>query len=571
MKKQTHYYTYPLALYLFTLCWLPLQAQALKPDLPKVTSEITAATVYRNNAKITRKATVNLAEGTSEIVLSNLSSDVDVNSLQVNMNNNVILLSATYQINYLEPQIDQEESKSLNDSISAIDYELRWIDNQKEVFQEAEELIDENREIYSDEYDVQVAELRKLSDLYQEKVLAIRKKLLDLDKKRTELQKKRNLWYLQFQQVSGGGERKSTGEIVLQLSTEKATTTDIEFSYVVSQAGWTPLYDLRSDGLDQPIALTYKANVYQNTGYDWKDIALAISTGNPNRDNSRPILYPSYVNFYTPSSRSSAIEKEEETKYNSMSMMRGGSEPIVYSDDGVQMMSGANMRNDVQPILEEEVTDEEMDILLSVDANQLNVEFVIETPYRIPSDGKKHLVNIKTDEVATTYTYHTVPKLQKAAFLLAQITNWGELNLLKGKANLFFEGAYIGQADINPQTIADTLLLSLGRDDNFAIKRTILKDLNTKKVFGKNQMETKAYEIIVRNNKTTAVNIEVLDQIPLSKNGEIDVKLIEAKGAAYTEDYGKVFWKFPLKAGATKRLKLIYQIKYPKNKVIVDN
>jgi len=112
-----------------------------------------------------------------------------------------------------------------------------------------------------------------------------------------------------------------------------------------------------------------------------------------------------------------------------------------------------------------------MNQYVSVDNAGINTSFDIDLPYTIPSDGQQHLVAVKKFGLPATYSYYAVPKLDKDAFLQAHITNWEELNLLPGQTNIFYEGTYVGQGNIDVRNVKDTMDISLGRDKKIVVKR----------------------------------------------------------------------------------------------------
>jgi uncharacterized protein (TIGR02231 family) len=167
-----------------------------------------------------------------------------------------------------------------------------------------------------------------------------------------------------------------------------------------------------------------------------------------------------------------------------------------------------------------------------------------------------------------------VPKLDPSVFLIAKVTDYGQYNLIPAYASIFFEDTYIGQSFIDPKTVADTLALSLGRDENISIKRAKPIDIKSeKKIIGNTKKEVITYEITIKNNKRVAVLIEIFDQIPISrqKDIEIDVDKNELSGADYNKDFGKLSWRVKLEPNSSKRLRFGYSIKYPKDKVITVN
>ena len=142
----------------------------------------------------------------------------------------------------------------------------------------------------------------------------------------------------------------------------------------------------------------------------------------------------------------------------------------------------------------------------------------IDLPYTIANDGKYNAVEIKEVNTPATYQYYVTPKLDRDAFLTAQVTNWEQYNLLSGEANLFFEGTYLGKTYLNTQNTNDTLNVSLGRDKNVVVTRTKLNDYTKKGFLSNKRTDSRGYEIAVRNKKPQAINIIVEDQLPLSVN-----------------------------------------------------
>jgi uncharacterized protein (TIGR02231 family) len=201
--------------------------------------------------------------------------------------------------------------------------------------------------------------------------------------------------------------------------------------------------------------------------------------------------------------------------------------------------------------------------------SQLNTNYEIDLPYEIPSDGIPYSVTIKEEKISAQYQHTAIPKLDHDAFLLARISRWDSLNLLPGQANVIMDNIYLGKTYLNPNTTDDTLDLSLGRDKRLSINRTIVKEVKTPKKSEK-KTETYTVEITLKNNKKQAVDIHLKDQHPVSKVNEIEVELTEAGGAEIPADNGIMNWRITLNPGESKKIKFIYEIKYPKDKVIQE-
>jgi uncharacterized protein (TIGR02231 family) len=205
---------------------------------------------------------------------------------------------------------------------------------------------------------------------------------------------------------------------------------------------------------------------------------------------------------------------------------------------------------------------------VSVSDNTLNVTFDIDILYDIHTNGKEQTAVLKTYQVPATYKHYAIPKLDKDAYILAEVKDWEKLNLLPGEANVILEGTYTGKTYIDPNTSQDTLNLTLGKDKRVAIKRDKLVDYSSVRFLGSNKLQKFTYEITVKNNKKDAINLDLKDQFPLTTTKEIEVELIDANGAMSNNDTGVLNWLVTIPAGESKKFKFTYSIKYPKDKVV---
>jgi len=196
--------------------------------------------------------------------------------------------------------------------------------------------------------------------------------------------------------------------------------------------------------------------------------------------------------------------------------------------------------------------------------NISNLEYVIESPYSILSDGKDYAIRIKETKMPVDYHYLAVPKMDADPFLMCNLINWQNLNLLDAKYNIFFKGTFVGESILNTNEASDTLKISLGRDKNLYISRTGIKEINDKKVNGDNIKETIGWNITVKNTKPYPIHITVEDQYPITERKSIDIKLNEAIDAKVETQTGKLSWDLVLQANEKKELKFNYSVKYPK-------
>jgi len=201
--------------------------------------------------------------------------------------------------------------------------------------------------------------------------------------------------------------------------------------------------------------------------------------------------------------------------------------------------------------------------------NQTTVDFEINTPYTIKSDNKNYTVDMEFYDLPAFYQYYCVPKIDKDAFLIAKIVDWEKYNLLEGEANVFFEDTYVGKTIMDVRYASDTLEISLGRDKKVSVNREKIKDFTNKQFIGNKKEETRVWETSVKNNKTQAINMIILDQVPVSTNEEIEVNVQDISGAKQNSETGEIKWEFELTPNDKKEFVLKYSVKYPKYRNLI--
>ncbi|MFZ4058074.1 MAG: DUF4139 domain-containing protein, partial [Ferruginibacter sp.] len=239
-------------------------------------------------------------------------------------------------------------------------------------------------------------------------------------------------------------------------------------------------------------------------------------------------------------------------------------EVVVTADNGYAKKS-RNLASATQNVTVDPST---LQAYTTLNQSQLNTNFEIDLPYDINSDGTAHSVTIRDQKVNASLKNYAVPKMDKDAYLLAGLTDWQELELLPGTANIILDNTYLGKSYIDPNSTADTLNISMGKDKRIALKRELMKNFTSSKNNGSNTIQTFTYEITVKNNKSSEVDITLKDQYPLSNIKEIEIKLLSSEEASVNEELGILNWQIKLKPGESKKVRFSYSVKYPKDKKI---
>lgn len=506
-----------------------------------VESRITHVTVFLNKAQVTREVKARIAEGTTNLIISGLTAQLDPNSIQVSGKGNFILTGITHRLNYLNDLTTPARLRTLNDSLQVLQDKILFENAQKQILDKEEQMLISNQKIGGANQNLPVDELKNMADFFRSRLYEIAMARLKHDERIKSFNEK--LSKIQ-QQIRTQNELSSrnTSEIVVNLSAKAAADADLTVNYIVGNASWHPLYDVRAINTKGPLALFYKANVFQSTGENWNNVRLKLSTANPSLGGVKPDLRTWHLDFY---------QREQYQKYRKPAGRQAGEAPSQALAEVV--------------VAEESTTTADY---VNVMQTALNTEFDISIPYTVSSTSKATTVDIGRYELKSNFRYAAAPKLDPDAFLMAGTTGWADYNLLPGEANVFFEGTFVGKTFIDPQSVKDTLYFSLGRDRRIVVKREKVKDFNAHAIIGLNQKESHGFEINLRNNQSEAITITVEDQIPVSMNSQIEVSLVDGGGAKFTPANGKLVWEITLKPNERKRLAYQFEVKYPRDKVI---
>ena len=555
MKK-----SFILTCLLFASTWL----RATEKETIKAT--LTEVTVYAQGAQMHHKANYSVNAGVTEIIIEGISAFIDAKSIQVKGTGDLVLLDTKFSFYYPQPTNALNQGTSLKikrdiqlleDSLRLMDFDIRDIQDEINVLNASKSIIASNGMVRSiGKVNDSINLLKQTIEYYTLKMNELNKKIIVLEKKRQEkafrkIAMETRLTDLKNYQNNNGEieiNKSPIPRITITVSAKTPVTGKLNFSYVVSNAGWTPIYDLRSDASTGKIELTYKAEVFQSSGLDWDNIKLNISTNNPYVNKTKPTLNPWYIdyNIYKSENRKGKMDKLQEVQITSQALFNRG---YAYSED-----------------MDDEKNIMGADQFTTVVHRLISAEFKIDLPYSIKSNNEKHMVLIKSTNLDTKFKYYTVPKLDASVYLVAQMTKLDELQLVPGQANIFFDGSYIGETYIDPTTMDDTLNLSLGKDPSIVVKRTLLKKELKDRIIGDKRERTFAYSIEISNQKSSSIEIVIQDQLPITQNADINIESDNFAKGRFDERTGLLEWSFILKAKENKVIDYNFRVKHAKDK-----
>jgi hypothetical protein len=279
-------------------CALTFNLFGQSPQELEIKSEISEVTVYLNGAQVTRSRPVDLPVGRTSIKFINLSPFIDSKSISVNAKGEFTVLSVNFQQNYLTQQTRSKEYDELLKTKLEIEKKVNIESAYLGVLNEELVFLKANSSIGGANTGTNLTSLKEADAYFIDKITAIKLKQIDrqnnIDQLSKDLEKTEN-------QLASLANKKEfpTGEVIVNVDSKVSTKGTFEIKYIVSNAGWTPSYDIRVENIDLPADLTYKANVHQYTNEDWKNIKLKLSSADPNVSNTYRELQTYLLNYNT--------------------------------------------------------------------------------------------------------------------------------------------------------------------------------------------------------------------------------------------------------------------------------
>ncbi len=282
-----------MRIFLLLLLGMPTLGVAQENTL-SVPSTIQRVTIFLKGAEIQRAATIALPVGKSKIAFTGLSAQLNPQTIQLS-GEGFTILSLSHKINYLDEKEKSETLGKLEVELQRFERQQQTLETERKIFQQEKEVLLANKSI-GGTVGVSAETLRAAMDYFSTKLRSLETALLknaqDLNAIKEDIVKIEG----EIKEITSSQHEK-TMQVEAVVQTETASQSEVQLQYIVSDAGWIPTYDIRVESISEPIRVTYKANVYQNTGIDWEAVRLTISSGNPQQSGTSPTLRPTYLDF----------------------------------------------------------------------------------------------------------------------------------------------------------------------------------------------------------------------------------------------------------------------------------
>lgn len=519
-----------------------------------LSSSIGAVTVYQDRAVVTRSASSELAAGEHELVLENLPASLQENSLQVSA-------KSTGQASLLDVKVrdafradaTNERVRTLQEQVRKLEGQLAGLDDEAAVLENQRELVLMMQrgatEPSKDSARLTLDELKAIQTLSADSLGKTLAGLRQVAERKEALERELSALQSQMNIVRGQLSRRSK-TVTLRVNLARAGKVDLAVSYAVGGARWTPAYDARLRPSDRSVDLGYFGVVRQNTGEDWNNVKLTLSTARPALGGGAPTLTPWIIDVAAPPPPPRPVAAPAPAVSSEMMRKRA---PLA----GSQAYADAAM---------DEAVPEPIDVQTAqVQNDATSASFQIKTPATLASDNTSQRVAITTAKLPATLQYQSTPALREAVFLTAQASNSTDFPFLAGSLNTFLDDAFVASGSLKAVMPGEKVELAMGADDGISIKRQLVNRFTESTGFsGSGKRVTYEYKITVKNNKATKEQVVFKDRLPVSRNEKIVVKLLSpADRDIKREEDGKLAWEWELEPGKSRDTVLKFSVDYP--------
>jgi uncharacterized protein (TIGR02231 family) len=516
-----------------------------------VESWISTVTVYTDRAVVTRTAVVNLGTGQTELVFPALPDALWEHSLQVTGRgtSQATILDVSARRTFME-NASSERVQELEQQVRALRADDRKLADEIAVLDTQRQTITQYMSGAvtpggKESERPRLEDVRTVLEFGQKQLLELASATQRIETQREELARKIEALENQLNQLRGGRGR-AVKSVIVRVSAEQAGSLEVTLAYTVGGARWTPSYDARVNSGERLVALGYFGVVRQNTGEDWKDVSLTLSTARPALGGAAPELSPweLYHEQLLVQERMSAEARSQRS--------RTSREMAMPTMAAAMAAPPAEMR--------------EADVAsASIESGTTSASFRIATTVTIPSDGSAQKVPITAASLAASPEYATTPKLQTTAFLTTNVTNSTEFPLLAGAMNVFLDGTFVATSQLATVMPTEKFDLALGADEGISVKhKRVQRFTENTGLTSSGRRITYEYLLTIQNNKKTNERIVVTDQIPVSRHEKIVVRqLTPTEREQKAGGEGKLKWTLELKPGEKRDLTVKFTVDHP--------
>ncbi|MEI7766829.1 MAG: mucoidy inhibitor MuiA family protein [Phycisphaerae bacterium] len=591
-----------------TACVLLTSVTSLWADAISVKGKVDAVTVYRGQALVTRKVDLAGAAGLREIVITDLPAQVMSSSLFAESNENVEIRSVLFRERAVEQDVREEVRKldsqirDLADRISLRQREMQTYQEQRNYLAKLEGFVAPTATVEMSKGVLNADTLIKLTEMQLAQRLQLTKQSQTAEIDIRTFGEQLNTLQRQRQQLADGS-AKTVREAVVFVN-QKAANANILFRYIVDSASWSPSYNVRADAQGK-VMMEYNASIQQQSGEDWGDVAIVLSTATPNLVAAGPVLQP--LELTLGSAR--AGEEEVAAQYENMKSLKkqiysaSRNDNRLNSSPNIQGQSGGNFDINGNPssgwnkgtvalnqaaeqeqVLELVVKDAQLKKMSGTSSRkeEVTVTYDLTNRMSLPSRADQQLIQVRAMAMPAEFYRVATPLLSQYVYQQATLTNDSKVVLLAGPATCYYAGNFVGYGEVSTVTAGEHFDVGFGIDTSLRVNRERLEKLEV--VQGGNLTTNYTYRLMVENFAAAPAKVRLLDRLPTAREGvkEADLKItLEPNGTELSKDAeylrsqrkkGILRWdvEIPAQAIAEKAYTLDYKFKleFDKQKMV---
>ncbi len=542
---------------------LLISSQAFAADVDAL-SRISEVTVYSSSAFVTRSAQVELKPGDTKVIFAGIIPEIDENSIRVKGKGTaeVKILGAQMKREYTE-EAPAARVQELEAAIQAIEDQNEKLQNEKQVLGEDKQYLDSvrlfgNQQIPKD----LVTKMPSAKDLEATLVFLDTKlnanfaRGQEIDITIRESEKKLQVLRRELGEIAGSG-RKIKRSIVVEIEVVKAGSLNLDLSYRVNGASWNAVYDARADFEKSEVELVSYAVVRQNSGENWEDVDMVLSTAQVTSGGNMPEATTWFIRPEEP-----AMSRGRGNKMMmqaSLSLLRD--EMVAGEANYAEAPAAAAMYVDA------------VNQYAQAEAKGVSVAYKLSRKATVKTDGSDYKLPITSQKLASNFEYSAYPRAAAMAYLKSLVTNAKDLQLLGGRVNVFFDGDFVGTSSFESIAPGQEFDLFMGADENVKVKRELLEKKSDDVFLGGIPSPTKKmiykYKLTVENYKTKASKVDLFDAIPVSQDERIKVKVsglsMEPKQKDWKDRKGIWRWELQLEPKAKQEIFYTCTVEFPRD------
>ena len=532
----------------------------------KLSSHIDAVTVYPQGADIVRVGSINLQPGEHTLLLDDLPGTIDPQSIRVEGAGNAALEIASVDTKMIElssgdidakRKVINEQIEVLMDERSALDQTVADAQAQQRLLMS---LADKQLQPGSTTETVKTVDataLGNLVDLVGARLTTISKAIHDAQMRQRAIDKL--VADLNVKTQSLAPDEAAHLQVAVHVAADAAVNGSIRVSYRIGGAGWQPFYDAKlaipTTGEKAKLEIIRRAEVMQNTGEVWDNVAMTLSTARPTGSTAAPDLSEDPIQI----AMAHALKQDEgEVDAAAPAVAESTLNEDKPKTNGQVLM---DLKKELVPSKQRQAV---------IQFAGFNANYIIQGRVTVDNTGTGKKVRIATDRFDAALQAITVPRLDPNAYLTAAFTMKGDAPYLPGVVNLFRDGMFVGQGGIPQLSAGEEIRLGFGVDDLIKVKRAEVKrNSGTTGIITTSNVQELAWDISVKNLHDVMIPVTVIDRKPYSAQSDIVVESLGGMTEPSVTDYekrrGVLAWNFDLEPKAEKDLKTGYKITAPQS------